>query len=177
MTSLPENDVKEALSIAYIQAICGMAGCLYSTDAKDYWFDITIKDVVKGQDGKCCPSGYNLDIQVKATTDYEINDGHVKYRLRNKNYNDLADSNPGTPRILVVLILPENKNDWLLQNIESLALKKCAYWMCLKGQGIRQNADSSTTIKIPLSNIFSVSKLCEIISLIKNGGDLNGISN
>ncbi len=177
MTSLPENDIKEALSIAYVQAVCGMAGCLYGTDSKDYGFDITIKDVVKRKGGKCCPSGYNLDVQIKATTDYQINETCIKYGLRNKNYNDLADSSPGTPRILIVLVLPQEKESWLVQDIDSLIMKKCAYWICLKGQERKANENSSTTIEIPIENIFSVAKLCEIVTIIKKGGDLSELSN
>ena len=102
---LPENDIKESLSIAYVKAICGMAGFVYSQDSKDYGFDITIKDVVKRPSGKYYLPGYNIDIQIKATTNYENQENNIKYRIRNKNYNDLADNNPGTPRIFVLLIL------------------------------------------------------------------------
>jgi hypothetical protein len=173
---LTENDIKEALSKAYVQAICCMGGYNYSTDAKDYGFDFTIKGVLRRSSGKYCSSGLNLDIQIKATTEYEITETHIKYPLRNKNYNDLAQNmNGGTKRILVVLLLPANKEEWLNQDIESLVIKKCAYWLCLEGMPLKDNEESSTTISIPSQKIFSVDNLNRIMAEIQARGDLNGL--
>ncbi|MDD5181830.1 MAG: DUF4365 domain-containing protein [Candidatus Nanoarchaeia archaeon] len=173
---LTENDIKEALSRAYIQAICCMGGYNYSTDAKDYGFDFTIKGILQRPSGKCCPSGLSLDIQLKATTDYEIDATHIKYQLRNKNYNDLAQNmEGGTKRILVVLLLPANKQEWLAQDIRSLIIKKCAYWLCLEGMPLKVNEDSATTIQIPTQNMFSVDNLNRIMTQIQARGDLNGL--
>ncbi len=172
---LSENDVKEALSLAYVQAVCGMAGYNYGTDAKDYGFDITIKSIIQRQSGRLCLSGYNVDLQIKATTVFTINGTHVKYSLKNKNYNDLAEADPGTKRILVVLLLPEEKTSWLNQDPESLVMKKCAYWISLEGSDIKTNEDSSTTIDIPLENVFSVENLGTIMDKIKEGGSLNDL--
>lgn len=172
---LSDNNIKESLSISYIHAICGMAGFTYGTDSMDYGFDITIKDILKRESGKLCPSGYNLDIQIKATTNFEINDSFVKYRIRNKNYNDLINTEAGTPRILVVLTLPEDKESWLIQDVESLAMKKCAYWICLKGRDSKENEESSTLIEIPKENIFSVENLSKIMDIIKEGGEINDL--
>ena len=164
---LSENDVKEALSRAYVQAVCGMGGYNYGTDAKDYGFDITIKKIFKRLSGKSCPSGLNLDVQIKSTTNFEVNDTHIKYQLKNKNYNDLAyDSNGGTKRILVLLLLPNNKEEWINQNPESLIMKKCAYWYYLEGQELKENEESKTTISIPKENIFSVENLHNIMNKI-----------
>ena len=173
---LTENDIKEALSRAYVQAICGMSGYNYSTDCKDYGFDFTIKGIIQRLSGKHCPSGLNLDIQIKATKNFEINDTHVKYQLKNKNYNDLAQNmNGGTKRILIVLLLPENKQEWLSQDVDSLIIKKCAYWLCLEGMPLKENEESATTIQIPKQHIFSVDNLNIIMAQIQSRGDLNGL--
>ncbi len=173
---LTENDIKETLSRAYVQAICGMGGYNYSTDAKDYGFDFTIKGILQRASGKYCPSGLNLDIQIKATTDYEIDATNIKYHLRNKNYNDLAQNmGGGTKRILVVLLLPLKKQEWLNQDVDSLIIKKCAYWLCLEGMPLKTNEESTTTIQIPKEKVFSVENLNRIINQINAGGDLNGL--
>ena len=173
---LTENDIKEALSRAYIQAVCCMGGYGFGNDMNDYGFDFTIKKIVRRTSGKLCPSGLNLDVQLKATTNYEINDMHVKYVLKNKNYNDLAQDNfGGTKRILVVLLLPDERQSWLNQNIDSLMIKKCAYWISLEGETLKVNEESSTTIHIPKENIFSVENLNRIMEHIQNGGDLHAL--
>ncbi len=172
---LQDNDIKEALSIAYIQAVCGMAGYIYGEDSKDYGFDITVKDIIRRDSGKYCPSGYNIDIQVKASTRCTLTKSHIKYSLRNKNFNDLRDPNAGTQRILVVLMLPEDRDSWLTQDVNSLMVKKCAYWICLKGKERKDNEDSSTTLEIPTENIFNIDQLNNLIAQVKNGGEINDL--
>ena len=164
---LPENDVKEALSIAYIQVVCGMAGYNYSKDSKDYGMDITVSEVIKRKTGKVYPSGRRIDIQAKATTDGDgASDKLIKYPLRNKNYNDLRAADGGTPRILVVLFLPKEQDSWIDQGIKRLIMRRCAYWASLKGkEGVEE--DGSTTIKIPQKNIFSVEQLKSMMEQIK----------
>mgnify|MGYP001595810752 FL=1 len=170
---LTENDVKEALSRSYVQAICCMGGYNYGTDAKDYGFDFTIKEILRRPSGKHCPSGLNLEIQIKATTDYKLSKTEVEYKLRNKNYNDLAMKSDATKRILVILLLPIEKAEWLKQDAEALIMKKCAYWCYLEGNGQKDNEESKTTIQIPLKNVFSVENLTKIMDTIKKGGNLN----
>ena len=172
---LTENDIKEALSRAYVQAICCMGG-YNSTDAKDYGFDFTIKGILQRSSGKCCSSGLNLDIQLKATTNYEINDTHLKYSLKNKNYNDLAQNmDGGTKRILVVLLLPNDRQEWLNQDVDSLIIKRCAYWTSLEGLPTKTNEDRPTVIHIPKQKIFSVENLNKIMSQIQLRGYFNDI--
>ena len=174
---LPENKVKELLSIEYIRVVCAMAGYICEKNEQDYGFDLTIKNVKKRLSGKYYPEGYNIDIQAKATTKQTMTDSVVKYSLKNKNYNDLRDPEAGTPSILVILILPKERNDWMNQDVNSLVMKKCAYWICLKGRDPKQNEDSKTTLEIPKQNIFSVKQLQSMIEQVKKGGDISDLSN
>lgn len=106
----------------------------------------------------------------------EINDNEeIVYDLRNKNYNDLVDTDVGTKRILVVLLLPTDKESWINQDAESLIMKKSAYWFYLEGQDPAENEEGTTRIKIPKENLFSVENLDKIMKKIKDGGDLNNL--
>ena len=164
---LPENDVKEALSIAYVQAVCGMAGYSYAKDSKDYGMDITVNDVIKRKDGSVFPSGHRVDIQAKATTDDASSDEPIlKYRIKNKNYNDLRFDDPGTPRILVILFLPKERSSWIDQSVDRLIMKKCAYWVSLKGCS-EVKKEGLTTVEIPRENIFSAEQLKSMMERIK----------
>jgi len=175
---LPDNDIKEELSKAYVQAICSMAGYGHGFDPRDLGVDIIIKDIKKRLvSNRIVYSGYNLGIQLKSTTisNCRENATHIAYDLRNKNYNDLADTDVGTKRILVLFILPNDKPSWLVQDIQSLILKKCAYWFYLEGQSFVVDNDSTTAIHIPKENLFSIRKLRSIMDAIKSGANLNGI--
>ena len=174
---LPENDIKEGISKAYVKAICNSAGYSLSIDEKDFGDDITIKEIECRGTGKTCPSGHCIALQIKSTTINHIRDdgNFITYDLRNKNYNDLINNlDTATKKILIVLVLPINKNEWVSQNIESLIIKKCAYWIYLGGRGSVADNNNTTAIKIPKENIFSEESINEIIRKIKNKEDLNG---
>ena len=97
----------------------------------------------------------------------------IEYRLNNKNYNDLALSDERTPMILVLLCLPEESEEWLNQDVEGLMLKKCAYWHYLGGETLVGDNKSTTLIRIPEDQIFSIDSLNEIFEKIRNGAEIN----
>lgn len=174
---MTEEDMKEAVSLAYVKAICGLAGYNHGSDCKDYGFDITVKHVKirsRGEGrGRRVESGFNLDIQVKASCNCRIDGDQLVFSLENKNYNDLVDGDIGTKRILVVLWLPKDE-DWHVQTPESLMLKKCAYWKYMEGMPAVPDTNSRTVVRIPLNNVFSIEKLTSLMEKIREGGDLNG---
>ncbi|MBI4146122.1 DUF4365 domain-containing protein [Candidatus Woesearchaeota archaeon] len=176
---ITDNDIKEGLSKAYVKAVCNMAGYIIAADENDYGFDLTVRDVtVRARAGggqRFVPSGHNLDVQLKATADFRKEAGQIVYRLDNKNYNDLVDTSAGTPRILVVLCMPDNRTEWINQDVNSLIIKECAFWVYLGGREPAENEDSKTTIQIPEANVFSVENLTRIMNLIKSGGALNAL--
>ncbi len=174
-TMLPENKIEEGLSQAYVKAICAMAGYNTAKDENDYGIDLTIKDVEQRLSGRTTNSGFDIDVQIKATKNFREDDSSISYDLRNKNYNDLVDTKPATPRILVVLCLPEQKDEWLCQNLDSLILKRCAYWRYLSGQNGVEDNESKTAIRIPKSQCFTVDNLKKIMDCVKRKGDINDI--
>ena len=172
---LPINDIEEGLSEAYVKAICSMAGYNTGKSHKDFGFDITVKDIIQRASGRTVESGFNLDIQIKATKNFRQNHASIIYDLKNKTYNDLTDNSSPTPRILVVLCLPQNQDEWIGQDIDSLILKKCAYWHYLGGQTPVDDNESTTAVYIPKSNPFTVENLNKLMDSIKTGVDISGL--
>jgi len=72
------------------------------------------------------------------------------------------------PRILIVLVLPENLADWLQQSEEELCLRYCAYWVSLRGMSETQNT-TTVTISLPRSNQFTATALQSIMQRIGQG--------
>ncbi len=65
-----------------------------------------------------------LDLQLKATTTLaEPQSGTLHFRLPVKNYNDLCVETQ-TPRLLVLLELPEDEERWMTVTDEELILPK-----------------------------------------------------
>ena len=66
-------------------------------------------------------------------------------------------------RILVVLFLPQNPDEWLHHSEEALVSKRCAYWVSLRGAPASDNPKHQT-VYIPRKNLLSVAALTEIMT-------------
>lgn len=171
---LPDNNIKENLSFAYVKIIASMTGRVFEERHQDFGNDGQIVDI-QYHDNQISENGINLDVQIKSTSNFDVKDNFVIYQLRNKNYNDLASNTTITPRILILFCIPKDKEEWILQNHDLLELRKCTYWYSLKGFPKKEKKDSRTIIKISKDNIFSVENLNRIFDKIKRGEDLNDV--
>jgi hypothetical protein len=160
---------QESLSRAYIQAIASRCGLNCSFREFDYGIDVTVH-LIQRRDNRYVESGFNLDIQAKSTFGATVTDNDILYDMEVKTYNDLRDPEVGTPRILVLLVQPEIEADWTGMTETELMLRRCAYWLSLKGQGATANT-STIRVSIPRTNRFSVEALQGIMERLRNGED------
>ena len=94
----------------------------------------------------------------------------IYFPLPVKNYDDLR-AETRTPRILIVTLIPRQRNEWLTQTHHELSLRHCAYWLCLEGRGETQNT-SSVTIEIPTTNMFNTTQLETLMQKAERGESL-----
>lgn len=151
---LTENKIKEEISLAYVLAVAATKG--FSTEITRV--DIDSVDATIKYNGYLDPEfsilySPEIKLQLKATSSPNLRGEFIHFPLPIKNYNDLK-ARSGTPRLLVVLCLTEEKENWLKHSPDELVLKKCAYFLNLKGYPDTDN-DTSVTVKIPLENLFS----------------------
>lgn len=168
------NHQKESLSRSLIQAVAGRFGMICSFSAFDYGIDVRILEVATREfHGKqqYRETGFCIDIQAKSTTSVAFEPDQVVYDLDARNYNDLCDPDVGTPRILVLLVLHEDKNKWLALTERRVVMKRCAYWYSLKGKPPTKN-NRRVRIRIPRQNVFDARALHDLMQRRKNGGDL-----
>lgn len=159
------NHQKEQYSKAWIQAITSTAGMgLAPPDPDNESIDWTV--YARIQDGY--PRSPRLDVQVKCTSSPDIGDGVIRFALSRKNYDDLR-ADVITHRILVVVIVPPDPTQWLDQTSERLAMQHCAYWVSLRGKPDSTN-DTNITVHVPLTQVFSVNALCDMMRRIGGGG-------
>lgn len=165
---LTDNHIKEGLSRAYILAVAHRAGLNCSLREFDYGLDGTFHDIriVKNRRSE---SGFKIDFQAKASENCRISKSDITYVLSAKNHRDLAEVDVGTPRILIVLALPEDSRDWLATSPDMLILRRCAWWLSLRGQPPTQNA-ATETVRIPIGQTFDVDALTKMMARVKAGG-------
>jgi hypothetical protein len=161
---------QESLSRAYIQAIASRCGLNCSFREFDYGIDVTVHPIHR-RENRYVETGFNLDIQAKSTFRVAVTDEDVLYDLEVKTYDDLRATDVGTPRILVLLVQPENETDWTEVTEDELRLRRCAYWVSLKGRGPTANTDT-IRVSIPRANCFSVEALQGIMERLRTGEDL-----
>jgi len=94
---------------------------------------------------------------------------HFSYAFRGIHQYDRLRQNNGEPhRLLVVLVLPNNPDEWLTCSPEALLLKKAAYWVSLYGAPAVDNT-AATTIYIPKVQLLDTSGLRSICQEIGRG--------
>ena len=167
-----EEIFKEDLSISYLRAVAAKAQIEFELRRRDVFSkDVNLSKRITLGDLDFVSE---LNIQLKSTnskSQYSESKEEITYALNAKNYNDLC-KNTTTPIILCLLILPEDKEEWVTQTTEELIMKRCMYWLSLKGYVPTAN-QSTCSVKIPKTNIVSADSLNEIlIRIAVNGGEL-----
>ena len=150
---LTENQIKEELSIGYLHVISAHVGF----SCEKLRIDMDSVDVVVNANGNLVDDStiYSPEIkmQLKASSNIVPQGDYIHFPLPIKNYNDLRNRST-SPRLLVLLLLPENRNEWIIHSINELVVKKCVYWLNLYGMP-ESNNQATVTVRIPINNVLS----------------------
>ena len=144
---------QEQFSQAVVHAVASCAGCAVGNWAvDDDSIDVTLRS-------KLYPSKPKLDIQLKCTwQDIEHNEHELRFPLQINNYEDLRSIDIVVPRILVIMRTPAHIGTWIDQTENEMALRRCAYWVSLRGEPATTNL-TTQTVTIPRCNIFTPAAL------------------
>ena len=167
---LIRNHRQEVMCRAYVQAVAGRCGLSSSFRDFDYGIDMTLHDI-RRRGRRHMESGFKLDVQAKSTTATNLTDKQLLYDLAVSNYDDLRDAHVGCPRILVVLVLPEEEAQWITQTEDQFLLRRCAYWSSLRGLQPTGNR-KSVRLQIERANVFSVESLQSIMDKVRRKVEL-----
>lgn len=157
------NDIKEELSLAYIHAVASKAGFSVEPVHKDR-DSIDLHVCARGhltQDASWSPM---LGIQAKAHVLEPLPETEFSFDLPVKNYRDLSQRCL-VPRILVVLILPEDPDNWFHCSDDGLILRRCAYWRCLRGAPPVENTGTKR-VRISRANAFTPEALRNLLEMV-----------
>lgn len=172
---IPNTDIESELSYAYLHSVASHAGmtCTLSTRLVDSMrIDASIR--AKGLFAQeSILRDIALDIQLKATVASPVtNNSRISYHFRGIDaYDNLRDPLLAVPKILVVLFLPEKQNEWLTWTPENLCLKKCAWWVSLKGAAGTKNSDG-VTVYLPEGQYFNCDALKDIVCKLSKQEEL-----
>lgn len=175
MQPLTNCNIESELSYAYLHAVVSSAGasCQIGTRHDD---NTGVDAKITGW-GPFPYGGYlteiDLKIQLKATIKTPtVHNGYFSFYLNGKaRYDDLRQKTLATHRLLVVMFLPDDTNDWLTISQDELILRKCAYWVSLKGAPDTTNT-SGQTVYIPIYQTFTPTSLLDIFARLSRGETL-----
>jgi hypothetical protein len=174
MHPLTHNDIESELSYAYLHAVATHARA--SCTSAPRTMDANGIDAILTAWGPFDRGGpleeVDLKIQLKATSvPPMIQNGHFSYWVKDTDrYNDLRKETLHIHRLLVVLFLPEHIDDWLAIDDDQLLLKKCAYWVSLRGAP--DPAKTGKTIYIPQRQRFDTINLRHIFAALSRNEKL-----
>jgi Domain of unknown function (DUF4365) len=152
---------QEQFSLAYARAVATIAGyAIYRPEIDDDSIDLGV--AARGGGGTL--RSPRLEIQVKCTGAGVLHESDVRYPLKLKNYDDLRLP-CHVPRILLVVLVPDDPANWLTQTEDELILRRCGYWASLAGRPESAN-ETSVTVHLPRANVFSPAALKDMMTKI-----------
>lgn len=157
---------KEQFSKTYVRAVATVAGFVISEPEVD---DDSVDIGIAASGARKTRRKPKVDLQLKCTDMNVVSATSINYPLKLKNYEDLRPVELLVPRILVVVVVPDQLADWMAHSEFELALRKCGYWVSLRGLPATTNT-TSVTIEIPRSNLFDPTQLSGIMARIDSGG-------
>src|SRR5438876_1110445 len=127
---MTRNDRQEALCRAYVHAVAALAGVTTSRPENDYGIDLSLRSVIQSG-ARHLDAKVTFDLQLRSTTRANVTETEIRYDLDVRTYDYLRQPSR-VPCFLVVLVLPEDETHWLLQSVEELIVRHCAYWTSLE---------------------------------------------
>ena len=158
--SLADIELKarmEAYSTAYAHAIAAAAGVAVGSIRPDInGLDVHFLSPDDGTD-----AGTAAHVQLKSTAEQLTADesGNKTYRLRHVDYDRLR-LKTSVPRVLVVVEVPRDPQNWITCEPERLLLHASARWASVRGEGPTEYAESSKIpVVLPAANTFTPAAL------------------
>ncbi|MBD0706984.1 MULTISPECIES: DUF4365 domain-containing protein [unclassified Streptomyces] len=168
--SLATTACMETLQVGYLHAVAAAAGCSLSQPFPDNGIDWHVSHSAPGH---TVDDEVTIKVQLKCT--YQIPprtpgnaSGAFSFTLDNDHLVKLARTPVAVHKILVVMLVPRNPEDWLRADHDRLDLRHCCYWTNLAGHPV--TGRRRTTVRVPTTRIFDDRALCGIMTRVGGGG-------
>jgi uncharacterized protein DUF4365 len=159
-------DLQSQFSLAYVQAVASVAGFFVQTGDRGFdkdGIDMTI--LQRGAQGLMTST--RLDLQIKSYSG-EVSGDPWPYDLDVKAYRDLIPVDYQVPRVLVVVRIPGDVLDWISHSEDQLVLRRCGYWLSLRGAAPTSNT-STTRVQMSRAKLFDAAGLTSLMSRVAEG--------
>jgi hypothetical protein len=156
---MDENEQKQQLSIAYLHAVASAAGfaCQAVTVDND-----SVDRTLVGRGwlhARAVFRSPKIDVQLKSLAREPLGEDEtaLTFRLNRKNYDELRHR-AQVPRLLVVLVLPRQPEQWLEQDDARMISRYAAYYVSLAGMPDTPHR-GKVPVELPRTNLLTVEAL------------------
>lgn len=161
---MTEEQIKEQLSHGFVKLIANRTGFKCSRPENDCGVDMQItrsKVVERAGKRRIVDTGEYVEVQLKSTcqSNVTVTSDSIKYDLEAKTFNDLVDrveSGFLTPLYLILFVLPDNSDDWVKIDTESLILQGKAFWYFPEALTPPTTNTATKRVEIPTSNFVDL---------------------
>lgn len=101
-----------------------------------------------------------LEAQLKSTYRELLMEDGLHYPLKLGNYDELRITDCDVPRILIVVVMPQDPAKWLITNPDSMVLRHAIWWKSLRGMAATANG---TEITLTLTDVFDGAALLNLM--------------
>jgi len=162
---IPEKTIESLLSDAYVHAVTSRAGLAYvELNQKIDYMKIDSEIIGRYERGNGTVNSIpKVWLQHKSSFNSRFIGDNIHFNLDVPTFNVLSSKDHDLI-LLLVLILPENRDQWLSHTVDYLISRKCAYWCSLIDYPERPDpGQGDFTIKIPIQNVFSPTQITQIM--------------
>ena len=156
----------ETLQVGYLHAVAAAAGCALSSPFPDNGIDWHVSH---GSTEHTEDDEATVKVQLKCT--YQIAPKpagpYFSFTLDNDHLRKLAHTRVAVHKILVVMLVPRQVDEWLLAEPDRLEVRHCCYWVNLAGHTV--TGKRRTNVRIPTEQVFDDRALCAIMARVGAG--------
>ena len=161
---------EELLHHAHVCAIASEAGVnlAFSREKFDYGIDGHFAIIHSDVDGKLSQGGAKVEFQLKASfSRVSVKKDYVSYKMEVDAYNKLVNrACDGVPVMLILLVLPKEKGEWLSLSENEMTLRKCCYWQIFTDTTLSSNSDS-ISVRFPIDQVLTPEKIVDVLEKIQ----------
>jgi hypothetical protein len=160
----------EAFQEAYVRGVAAAAGCVvHGRPEIDEGVDITLTHT--SETHQTDDNTVYLAIQMKSSSKGLIHEGKfASATMRRNRYDSFRAENVTVHKIVVILHMPAELEDWIRVGDDALLLHHKAYWVSIRGNTPIEPGTESAQVKAPVEQIFDDLALCRIMQRIGQGG-------
>ncbi|MDX1928287.1 MAG: DUF4365 domain-containing protein [Pirellulaceae bacterium] len=167
-------DIQEQLSHAFMHMIASCAACTYTPSPRpldNEGVDATIRfQLDLPEENETQIDSLPIEVQLKSTRQQLTRtEKGISFQLDAACYNRFRKVNVMAQRLLILLHLPPDQNDWVTVEPEKMTSRNCVYWVSLRGAPKIDEGNSSITVHFPEKNILTPSVLNVIVEQLSKG--------